>query len=105
MANTLLTNETASPLGLYDADGSYVVIGAMGGSAIVDPDMTSADVIGVYTASGSASASTPSAPVNTVAPSISGDAVVGETLTADPGTWTGNPEPTFAYQWNADSDA
>jgi hypothetical protein len=36
-------------------------------------------------------------PVNTVRPSITGDAIVGSTLTAQTGTWSGNP--TFAYQW------
>ena len=38
-------------------------------------------------------------PVNTVAPSVSGDAEVGSTLSATTGTWTGDPAPTYAYQW------
>jgi hypothetical protein len=40
------------------------------------------------------------APVNSVAPSISGTAAVGQTLTCDPGTWSGSP--TFAYEWRRD---
>jgi hypothetical protein len=38
-------------------------------------------------------------PVNTAAPEVSGTAVVGATLTCLPGTWNGNPPPTFTYQW------
>jgi fibronectin type 3 domain-containing protein len=32
-------------------------------------------------------------------PAISGTAVAGETLTADPGSWSGTQPVTFAYQW------
>ncbi len=41
----------------------------------------------------------PDAPTNTVVPTISGTAFVGATLTADDGTWSATPAPTFAYQW------
>ena len=42
---------------------------------------------------------TPSAPVNTVAPALSGDFFVGQTLTCSTGSWTGFPAPTYTYQW------
>jgi alpha-tubulin suppressor-like RCC1 family protein len=40
-----------------------------------------------------------SAPINTVAPVVSGTATVGQTLSTTNGTWTGAPTPTFTYQW------
>jgi len=40
-----------------------------------------------------------SAPVNTVAPAVTGTATVGQTLTTTNGTWLGAPAPTFTYQW------
>lgn len=41
------------------------------------------------------------APVNTVLPVISTDGTpaVGETVTVNTGTWTGQPTPTYTYQW------
>lgn len=40
----------------------------------------------------------PAAPVVITAPRIDGDATVGSTLTADPGTWS-DPAATFTYAW------
>lgn len=65
-----------------------------------------------FNAHGSASATSAAtatiagvAPVNTVAPSRLGGSsppVVGETIFALPGTWTGIPVPVFTYQWQQD---
>ena len=44
-------------------------------------------------------AQTYSAPVNTVAPVISGTTTLGSVLTSTTGTWTGNPSPTFSFGW------
>lgn len=39
------------------------------------------------------------APVNTVAPAVTGTASPDSVLTTTNGTWTGSPTPTFTYQW------
>lgn len=46
----------------------------------------------------------PSGPINTVAPAITGDAIVGETLTVTPGEWTGTGTVNLTYQWRRDGD-
>jgi len=57
-----------------------------------------------YTLAGATStspvvATLPTAPVNTVPPSVSGAASVGSTWTLNTGTWTGTPAPTFVQAW------
>jgi hypothetical protein len=44
-----------------------------------------------------------SAPVNLVAPSVTGFAYPQETLTSSIGTWLGYPAPSFTYQWFVNS--
>lgn len=46
-----------------------------------------------------AGAATSAPPANTAAPKISGTVRVGQSLTANVGTWTGSPAPTFTQQW------
>lgn len=42
------------------------------------------------------------APANTAPPVVTGDAVVGETLTCSLGSWTGSPVLTMSRQWRRD---
>lgn len=44
-------------------------------------------------------------PVNTVAPAITGTAEVGETLSVNNGTFTGDATITYSYQWYAGGSA
>jgi hypothetical protein len=48
------------------------------------------------------SGSAVTAPVNTVAPAISGTATIGQTLSVSDGTWTGTAPITYTYQWKRD---
>jgi hypothetical protein len=59
--------------------------------------------VSLATASSAAVADSATAPLNTVAPSITGIPVNGETLTALTGTWTGTPAPTITRNWQRDS--
>ena len=43
----------------------------------------------------------PGSPVNIALPKVSGTPLVGQTLTAEEGTWVGTPPISYAYQWYA----
>jgi lysophospholipase L1-like esterase len=75
--------------------GDNIHPNANGGQRIADyafPRLIAAHV-------GAAPTPTPAAPVNTVAPAITGTATTGSTLTCSTGTWTGYPTLTYARQW------
>jgi hypothetical protein len=46
---------------------------------------------------------TAAAPVNTVEPTLSGTSTETFQMSCTTGTWTGNPTPTFTYQWQRDT--
>jgi subtilisin family serine protease len=55
------------------------------------------DALGTLLALGSIPSGT--APANSSLPAISGTALVGQTLNASPGSWTGSTPISYAYQW------
>jgi hypothetical protein len=54
--------------------------------------------VGAFAAVGTAQG-TAEAPRNATLPTMSGTLAVGQTMTAEPGNWTGDPAPTFTYRW------
>lgn len=61
---------------------------------------TATNIAGSASAISSNSISVTSAPVNSVAPAITGSAVIGNTLTCSTGTWYAGPSATYTYQWS-----
>ncbi len=61
--------------------------------------VTATDTAGSTTETSSATATIADAFFNTSKPSISGTTEIGQTLTAETGTWHGEPPYTYTYQW------
>jgi sugar lactone lactonase YvrE len=62
---------------------------------------TSYNPSGETTVTSSPSEVVVAAPVNTAPPSISGRATQNQTLTVEPGEWTGTPPLSYTYQWQS----
>lgn len=86
------TNSALTEYQLVEATGTYV------GNATLTGSPSSVVVAAV-----AYEASTGVAPVNTVAPAVTGTAHVGQTLSTTSGTWTDDGSPTFTYQWQRDN--
>jgi surface protein len=78
---------------------TYTIVAADSGAAI-DYLETATNAEGSASAdSNDITAQTFAAPTNDVAPSISGNTGLGDTLTRTAGTWTGTPTPAVTGQW------
>jgi len=78
---------------------TYTLVAADSNAAITCV-VTATNAVGSASAtSNTITAQTYSSPVNTVAPVISGSTTFGSVLSSTTGTFTGNPSPTYAYQW------
>jgi hypothetical protein len=61
--------------------------------------VTATNVEGSRTAASNPTNTVAGPPVNTAAPFARGTMVVGQVVTAEPGTWTGRAPITFSYRW------
>jgi hypothetical protein len=61
--------------------------------------VTATNSAGSATAASNATAVVVGPPVNTSAPTVQGSLVVGSTITANPGTWSGRQPIQFSYRW------
>lgn len=94
MAIITLTNQTNSPFHIG------TTLFSVGVPVTADLEGTDLQIAEVYRDAGLAVMEDVAAPENLTLPEITGDPIVGETLSGSDGTWTGGP--TFAYQWERD---
>jgi surface protein len=91
-------NRNGSPI--PSATSSTYILVAADSTAAITCVVTATNSLGISSAtSNTITAQTYSAPVNTIAPVISGTTTLGSTLSSTTGAFNGNPTPTYGYQW------
>lgn len=90
---------TASPCSNVVGTNSTYTIQQSDAGSYIELVVTGTNGAGSSAAKASNSAMVESVPSNESAPAISGDMLVGNTLTTTPGTWYGGGAQVFSYQW------
>lgn len=94
-------SSTTSCVSIADANESTYVVRPADVGHTLRAVVTATNADGLSTANSNQTATvtaTAGVPVNTARPSISGNAIVGETLTVETGSWTNNPT-SYTYRW------
>ncbi|HEY3357893.1 MAG TPA: hypothetical protein VGQ83_31870, partial [Polyangia bacterium] len=86
------------------AGGTLDTTGLAPGTHTFDVTATAVDGTSA-SVSAAATVVPPAPPVSTAPPTIDGPAQQGRTLTASPGSWSGQPAPVFTYDWQRCDDA
>jgi hypothetical protein len=81
-----------------ETNTTYVVAAGDAGKTI-RVKVTGTNTVSSSTVESAATALITVPPANTVLPSITGTAAVGQVLTGNDGTWTGSPTPTLTRKW------
>ena len=90
-------NRNGSPIPSATSS-TYILVGADNASAITCV-VTATNAAGSSSATSNTITVANAAPVNTLAPVISGSTALGGVLSSTTGTWSGIPTITYAYQW------
>ena len=83
---------------LGETNSTYTLVVA-DSSANITCSVTATNSVGSSTTTSNTITAGNYAPINTVAPAITGTATEGQVVTCSTGTWTGAPTITYTYQW------
>lgn len=91
------TGQNCTPIN--GAGGSTYAVQSTDGGSTLAVMVTATNILGSFQATSTATTMVPQGPTVGSLPAASGQATVGGLMTGSPGTWSGSPAPSFAYQW------